>query len=77
MSQGDSFSIMSDYGLEDQNLIPDKGIDFSSSPCVQTSNRAYPASCAMGIGSPFPGGNAQPGHDADHSLLSSTKVKKV
>jgi hypothetical protein len=49
--------------------------DFSSSLCVQTGSGAHPASCSMGTGGPFPGGKAQPGHDADHSPLSSAEFK--
>jgi hypothetical protein len=47
---------------------------FSSSFCVQTSSGAYPASCTVGIGGPFPGGKARPGRDADLSP-SSAEVK--
>jgi hypothetical protein len=49
--------------------------DFSSSPCVQTSCGAHPASCPMGSGGPFPGGKARPGGNADHSPPSSAEVK--
>jgi hypothetical protein len=35
--------------------------DFSSNLCVQTGSGTHPASCTMGTGDPFPGGNA------DHS----------
>jgi hypothetical protein len=71
-----SVSIVSDYGLDNQNSIPDRGKDFSSSPCVQTGSGShlaffYPA----GTGGPFPGGKAQPGRDADHSPPSSAEVK--
>jgi hypothetical protein len=48
--------------------------DFSSSLCVQTGYGANPASCRMGTGSPFPGGKAWPGHDADHPPPSSVEV---
>jgi hypothetical protein len=37
---------------------------------------AHPASCTGGTGSPFPGGKAQPGRDADHSHSSSAVFKK-
>jgi hypothetical protein len=47
---------------------------FSSSLCVQTGSGANPASCTTGTGGPFPGGKARPGHDADHSPLSSAEV---
>jgi hypothetical protein len=36
----------------------------------------YPDSYKMGTGGFFPGGEAQPGHDADHSPPSSAEVKK-
>jgi hypothetical protein len=49
--------------------------DFSSSPCIQTSSGAHPASYPMGIWGSFPGGKARPGRDADHSPPSSAKVK--
>jgi hypothetical protein len=32
--------------------------DFSSNLCVQTGSEAYPASCTMGTGGPFPGGKS-------------------
>jgi hypothetical protein len=48
--------------------------DFSSTLCVQTRSGAHPASCAVGTGGPFPGDNAQPGRDADHSPPSSAEV---
>jgi hypothetical protein len=41
--------------------------DFSCSLCVQTGSGAYPASCTMGTGGPFPGAEARPRRDADHS----------
>jgi hypothetical protein len=49
--------------------------DFSSSPCVQTSSGAHPASCTVGTGVPFPGRKVQPGRDAYHSHPSSAEVK--
>jgi hypothetical protein len=54
---GSSVSIVSDYGLDDQAIkirSPVGAEDFSSSPCVQTSSVAHPASCTMG-GGPFHG----------------------
>jgi hypothetical protein len=66
-SRGSSGSIVSDYGLDDRAIevrSPTEAEDFSSSPCVQTSSGAHPASYPMG---PFPGGKARPGRDADHS----------
>jgi hypothetical protein len=73
---GSSVSIVSDYGLDDwaigvRSMAGAK--DFSS--CVQTGSEAHPASCTMGTGGSFLRGKAQPGRDADHSPLSSAKVK--
>jgi len=42
---------------------------------VQTCPGAHPASCTMGTGS-FLGGKVRPGRGADHSLPSSSVVKK-
>jgi hypothetical protein len=77
MSRGSSGSIVSDYGLGDRaiEVRSPTGADFSSSPCVQTGSGAHPASYPMGTGSPFPGGKAWPGRDADHSPPSSVEVK--
>jgi hypothetical protein len=68
---------VSDYGLDDRAIgvrSPAGAKDFSSSLCVQTDSGAHPASCPMGTGDPFPGGNARPGRDADHSPPSSAEV---
>jgi hypothetical protein len=67
---------VSDYGLDDRTIevrSPAGAEDFSTSPCVQTGSGAHPASYPMGLGtgSPFPGGKARPGRDADHSPPSS------
>jgi hypothetical protein len=73
-SRGSSGSIVSDYGLDDRVIkvrSPTRAEDFSSNPCVQTGSGAHPASYPMGTGGPFPGGKAQLGRDADHSLPSS------
>jgi len=40
-------------------------MDFSSSLCVEISSEAYPSS---GYQWSFPGGKAQSGSDADHSI---------
>jgi hypothetical protein len=74
---GSSVSIVSGCGLDDWAIeirSPAEARDFSSSLCVQTGSGAHPASCAMGIGGPFPGGKARPGPDADHSPPSSPEV---
>jgi hypothetical protein len=69
---------VSGYGLDDWVIevrSPAGAKDFSSSLCVQTGSGAYPASCTMGTGVPFPGAKARPGRDADHSPLSSAEVE--
>jgi hypothetical protein len=66
---------VSDYGLDDRGSIPDGGIGFSSSPCVQTGSGDHPASYPMSTRGPFPGGKARPGRDADHLPPSSVEVK--
>jgi hypothetical protein len=74
-SRVSSVSIVSGYGLDDRAIevrSPADAKDFSSNLCVQTGSGAYRASCTVG---PFPGSKARPGHDADHSPLSSAEVK--
>jgi hypothetical protein len=75
---GSSVSIVSGYGLDDRAIdvqSPAEARDFSSSLCVQTGSGAHPASCIMGTGGPFPGGNkARPGRDADHSPSTSAEL---
>jgi hypothetical protein len=74
-SRGSSVSTVSDYGLDDRGSIPDRGRGFSSSLCIQTGSGAHSASYTMGTGGPLSRGKARPGHDADHSLPFSVKVK--
>jgi hypothetical protein len=60
----------SGYGLDDwKNEVrsPVEERYFSSNLFVQAGSGAYPASCTMGTGGPFPGGKAQPRREADHS----------
>jgi hypothetical protein len=74
---GVAVSIASGYRLDDQAIEAQSlavARDFSSSLCVQTGSGAHPASCPVGTGGPFPGGNAQPGYDADHSPPSSADI---
>jgi hypothetical protein len=69
---------VSDYGLDDRVIEVRSSTgaeDFSSSPCLQTSSEAHPASYPMGTGGPFPGGKALPGRDADHSPHLVAEVK--
>jgi hypothetical protein len=79
LTLGGSASIVSDYGLDDRATgvrSPGEANDFSYGLCVQTSSEAHPASCPMGIGCHFPGGDkARPGRDADHSPSSIAAVK--
>jgi hypothetical protein len=68
---------VSDYGLDDWAIgvrSPARAKDFYSILCVQAGCGAYPASCPVGTGGPFPGGKARPGRDADHSPPSSAEV---
>jgi hypothetical protein len=77
MSRVSSGSIVSDFGLDDRAIgvrSPAGAKDFTSILCVQTGYGAYPASCTMGTGGPFPGDKALPGRDADHSPPSSAEV---
>jgi hypothetical protein len=77
-SRNSSGSIVSDYRLDDRAIevrSPTGAEDFSSSPCVETSSGAHPASYPMGTRGSFPGGKAQPGRDAEHSPPSSAEVK--
>jgi hypothetical protein len=70
---------VSDYGLDDWAIeirSPAEAKDFSSNLCVQTGSEAHPASCAMGIGGPFPEANRGRDVNADHSPPSSAEVKK-
>jgi hypothetical protein len=76
--RGSSGSIVSDYGMDDRAIEVRSRTgeeDFSSSPCVQTSSGAHPASYPLGTGGSFPGGKARPGRDADHSPPSSAEFK--
>jgi hypothetical protein len=69
---------VSDYELDDRAIgvrSPVGAKDFSSNLCVQTGSGTQPASCKMGTGGSFPGGNARPGRDADHSPQSSAEVE--
>jgi hypothetical protein len=54
---------------------PAEADDFSSSPSVNTSSEAHPASYPMGTGGPFPGCKSRPRRDAVHSPPSSAEVK--
>jgi hypothetical protein len=73
-----SVSVVSGYGLDDRAIevrFPAEASYFSSNLFVQTGFGAHPASCIMGTGGPFPGTNARPGRDADHSPPSCADVE--
>jgi hypothetical protein len=63
---GSSVSIVSDYRLDDQGLIPGRGKYFYSSLCVQTG-WGPPSFLSNGYRGSFPGVKARLGRDADHS----------
>jgi hypothetical protein len=76
--QGSSVSIVYGYGLDDRAIevrSSARAKDFSSNLCVQTCSGAHPASCTMGTEGPFPGAEARPGRDADHSPSCSVEVE--
>jgi hypothetical protein len=69
-SWGSSFSIVSDYRLDNGATgvrSPTETKNFSSSLCIQTNSEAHPASYPMGTGYPLPGCKTRPGRDADHA----------
>jgi hypothetical protein len=71
-------SIMSDYRLDDRGSIPDRGKDFTSSLCVQTSSWIPPSLLNNGYRGSFPGGKVRSGRDADHSpyLVSRSRMSR-
>jgi hypothetical protein len=69
-SRGSSVSIVFGYRLDDRAIevrSPAEARGISSNFWVQTGSGAHPASSPVGTGSPFPGGKARSGRDADHS----------
>jgi hypothetical protein len=69
-SRGRSFSIVSDYGLDDRVTgvrSPAEAKNFSSNLCVHTGSGAHPTTYTMGTGGPFLGSKVRPGRDGDHS----------
>jgi len=76
-----SVSIVSDYrhdyGATGVRFPAEAKYSFSS-PCVQTSSLAHPASYPMGTGDPCPGGKTRPGRDADHEpyLLPKSRTSR-
>lgn len=53
--RGNSVIIVTDFKLDDQGLIPDRGTEFSSSLCVQSSSEAHRASRSISTGVLSPG----------------------
>jgi hypothetical protein len=72
-SCGSSSSIVSDWAGR-SGFDPRRAEEFYSSLCVQTGCGAHPASYPVGTGSPFLGGKARLGHDANHSPPSSADL---
>jgi hypothetical protein len=54
VSRGSSVRTVSDYGLDCQGSIPERGRGFASNLCIQTGSGAHPASYTMGTGGSFP-----------------------
>jgi hypothetical protein len=75
MSWGSSVSTASDYRLDDRAIHPQQRQRILPLACVQISSEVHVASCLMGTGVHFPGGNGRASHDADHSPLSSAEVE--
>jgi hypothetical protein len=78
LEPGSSVSIVSGYVLDHRAIdvqSPAEAKDFSSNLCVQTGSGAHPASCTVGAGGPFPGVEARPGRDADHTPPCSAEVE--
>jgi hypothetical protein len=67
-------SIVSDYRLDNWDLIPNKGKGFFLYPLCPDQLWGSPP-VPTGAGGPFPRGTEQLGHDADHSYLPSAEVK--
>jgi hypothetical protein len=67
------------YRLGNQGSVPGKGNDGISSLCchVQTSSGAHPTSYPMDTGGALTPGVKWPGHEVDHLLPPSAKVKNV
>jgi hypothetical protein len=66
-SHSSSSSIVSDYGLDNRGLIPDRGRGFFLLARVQTGSGSHPASYPMGTEGPFPGDKVWLVRDADHA----------
>jgi hypothetical protein len=51
-----SVSIVNGYGLEEQDKVPDRDMNFSLRPHAQTGSAAQPAPYPIGTGGSFPDG---------------------
>jgi hypothetical protein len=77
-SLGNSVGIALGYGLDYRGSkvrFPAGARNFSLHYRVHNGSGAHQASCPMGTRGSFPGVK-RPGHEADHSPLSSVKVKE-
>jgi hypothetical protein len=74
---GDLEQRIGENGEEYEVRSPAERQEFSSSLCVQSGSGTHPASCTMGTVGPFPGAEARPGRDADHSPPSSAVMCSV
>jgi hypothetical protein len=74
-SQDDSVGIAIGYGLDGQGSIPSRARLF---PSPQLSDEVWgpPSFLSSGYWGEISPGVKQQGHEADHSLLSSSEVKK-
>jgi hypothetical protein len=68
------FNILRTGRQGDRGSIPGRGERTFPLTSVSRLALAYPASCTMGTGGPFPGGKERPGSDGDHSPPSSAEV---
>lgn len=76
MAQGSSISIMSDSGLDEQALIPGRGIGFLFWPLIHAAFSGHPTSYIQWIGGgPFSGDEVRWG--CRHSCPSSAGVKNM
>jgi hypothetical protein len=64
--------LATDWTIEVRSLEESKDCFYSL--CVQTSSRAHPAFCTMGLRGPFTGGEKRLGRYTDHLPPSSAEV---
>jgi hypothetical protein len=75
MSRSSSGSIVSDYGLDNQGSIPNRGREFFFQPLHSYWLWGPPSLLSNWYRGSFPQGKAWPGRDADHSPPSRAEVK--